>query len=143
MSKTLKTILFVLAVIVVAGAAFLIGRGGQDPQDPQVVEKSIAILVRAPGSFTVTVQGENPETGETEVQVTKGEPVILTISTAAVAGYDGRINFDFNGGTVLTDADWSVSANDVAPGASVTLTIQTAKLVSNTGYAFSLICSPN
>jgi hypothetical protein len=141
MSDTMKKVLGIFLLVVVIGfIGFAIGRSGQD--DPQSVEATLSIVVRAPGSFTINVTPKNAA-GEPEVEVTKGTPVVFQISTAGVGGYDGRIHFSFDGGTPFPAGSWAFSANDVAPGTMVTLTIQTNALTSNSVYVTTLTADPN
>jgi len=137
MSKTLKLVLIGLMALVLAGSGNL---QGQTQDDPQVQTRTFTILVKAPGSFTVEMTPKNAETGDIEVEVVKGTAVVFTITTAAVEGYDGKINFSADGlpeGTV-----YEFSANDVDPGTTVTLTIQTSGMMSNKAYVCSLTASP-
>ena len=141
MSDTMKKVLGIFLLVVVIGfIGFAIGRSGQD--DPQVVEMNISIAVRAPGAFTLDVTPKNAA-GEAETEVVKGTPAIFQIATAAVGGYDGKIHFDFDGGVGFPTNSWAFSANDVTPGTTITLTIQTAGLVSNNVYVCSLTGLPN
>ena len=140
-SKTWKTLFFIALGIILIAGGILVARAIQ-AADPQVVEIPITLIVRAPGSFTVTVTPKNPETGDVEAEVTKGTPVVFTITTAAIGGYDGKIHFEFSGGTPL-EGQYAFSANDVTPGGTFTLTIQTGNLTSNTAYVCSLTASPN
>jgi len=142
MSNTFRKVLGVFLLVVFVGAiGFLIGRAIQQ-DDPQVVEMNISIAVRAPGAFTLDVTPKNAA-GEAEAEVVKGTPAIFQITTAAVGGYDGKIHFDFDGGVGFPANSWAFSANDVAPGTTITLTIQTAGLASNNTYVCSLTGLPN
>jgi hypothetical protein len=137
MSKTLKIILIVFGAVLLVGAGFLVARFLQD--NAQEKELTFSIIVTAPGSFAIDMTPKNPQTGDIEVSVTKGAPAVFTITTAAVDGYDGKVNFTIGG---LVAGTYALSANDVTPGTTVTLTVQTSGLTSNTVYVCGLTASP-
>jgi hypothetical protein len=137
MSKTLKIVLIVLAGLVLVAVGGIVSGLIQDNAQDQ--ELSFSIIVSAPGSFTIDMNPKNAVTGDIEVEVVKGTPAVFTITTAAVGGYDGKINFSVGG---LVAGTYAFSANDVAPGVTVTLTVQTSGLTSNTTYVCGLTASP-
>ena len=137
MSKALKIILIVLAGLALVGVGFIISGLIQDNAQEKAL--TFSILVSAPGSFTIDMNPKNAATGDIEVAVVKGTPAIFTITTAAIGGYDGKINFSVHG---LVDGTYAFSTNDIAPGTTVTLTVQTSGLTSNTCYVCGLTASP-
>ena len=137
MSKTFKTILIVLVGLILVGVGFIVSGLLQDNGQEQ--DLTFSIIVSAPGSFTIDMNPKNAATGDIEVAVVKGTPAVFTITTAAVGGYDGKIKFSVAG---LVAGTYAFSANDVAPGATVTLTVQTSGLTSNTCYVCGLTASP-
>ncbi len=148
MSKTLKTILVTLAVLALVGVGYLVGRALQSTDDGREKTVTFSIIVNAPGDFTVTMGPTNAETGDVEVEVTKGQPAVFTITTGAVDGYDGLINLT---ASLPAGIEYALSADgvtpgtdiDVTPGTTVTLTVQTAALASNAVYVCSLTALPN
>lgn len=138
MNKAAKIIIAVLAIVVAVGIGFAIASLIQDNAgDPK--EISFSLLIRTPGDFTVTMGPVNPETGDIELEVTKGTPAVYTLTTTAVEGWDSPIEFTVDGlpeGTV-----YAFGTNPVPPNGSTTLTIQTGNLQSNTGYVLTLTAS--
>jgi len=133
---TKQIIAVILGVILLVGFGFVIARAIQS--DAQEKDITFSILVKSPGEFTVDMTPKN-EAGDAEVEVTKGTPAVFTITTVAIGGYDAKIHFSVSG---LTEGTYSFSANDVAPGTPVTLTIQTSGMTSNTAYVCTLTASP-
>lgn len=131
--------LFLIAVIVL----FLVGGivaaraiiGGQDEVGPTEKVVALSIVVVAPGEFTIDVTPKNSETNEPELVLVRGTSGQFTITTAAVDGFDGQIQFAFDG---LPEGSWSFSTNPVTPGQTTTLTINTTTLLSNHVYVTSL-----
>lgn len=133
-----KVALFALLCVAMIVAGVILGRAIQDNGQEQ--EVSFAILVAAPGSFTLDMTPKNTA-GEPEVQITRGTPAVFTINSTALEGYDAGITYSVDGlpeGTVYT-----FSQNPAPAGTAVTLTIQTTGLTSNTAYVCTLTGSPS
>jgi len=126
-TKTLKTILIICAVIVLVGAAYLIGRGASGGDIQQSINFSIS--VKASGSFTLTI---NPA----DVSIVKGDPLSFTITNLPSGGFDAQIEYAVSG---LPAGSYSFSVNPVNAGQVTTLTVDSTKLASNTTYVCSLI----
>lgn len=136
MTNTLKNILIVVLALMLVGVVI----AGLLQDQTQEKELAFAIIVSAPGDFTIDMGPKNAETGEIEVRVTRGQPAVFTITTAAVDGYDGRVNLSIFG--LPEGVEYSFSANDVSAGTTVTLTVQTTALTSNQVYVCNLTASP-
>lgn len=139
MSKTLKTILVVFAVIALIGAGFMLARLLQDNDDPHYKDITFTILVGVSGDYTLDMTPKNPDTGEVEVLVTKGEPAVFQITVAMTGGFDVPIELEISG---LPAGSWAFSVNPVPVNGSTTLTIQTSALSSNTAYICTLSAGP-
>jgi len=126
-TKTLKTILIICAVIVLVGAAYLIGRGASGGDIQQSINFSIS--VKASGSFTLTI---NPA----DVSIVKGDPLSFAITNLPSGGFDAQIEYAVSG---LPAGSYSFSVNPVNAGQVTTLTVDSTKLASNTTYVCSLI----
>ena len=109
MSTTWKVIIGVALAAALIFLGITIGRG--QSEDPQVKEISLSVHIKAPGSYTLEISPKNAD-GQAEVAVTKGQPVVFTVTTAPVGG------------------------------GTATITIDTAGLTSNAGYAWTLRASP-
>ncbi len=135
-----KIALFALLCVAMIVAGVILGRAIQD--DPQEKDLTFAILVSAPGGFTVDMTPKNPTTGDIEVHVARGTPAVFTITTAAFDGYDGKIDFSISG---LAEGTYSFNPSSVGntPGTPVVLTVQTSTLTSNQGYVCTLTASPS
>lgn len=139
MNTATKVILGVLAVIVCVAIGFAIASLIQDTGD-QSKEITFSLLIKTPGDYTITMGPVNPETGDIELEVTKGQPAIFTIATQATGGWDSPIWFEVDGlpeGTI-----YEFATNPVNPGETTALTIQTGNLNSNSGYVLSLTAGP-
>jgi hypothetical protein len=137
MKTWLKVTLVVLAAAVLVGAGFIVAGLLQD--GAQEKELTFSILIYSPGDFTVDMGPKNPDTGDIEVRVARGTPAVFTITTAAVDGYDGKINFSVDG---VSGASFAPQSVGITPGTTVTLTIPTTALTSNTAYVCTLTASP-
>jgi len=89
------------------------------------------VEVRAIGDFSCVLS-------PTTLTLNKGEVGTLTITTSASGGFDGQIYFKVSG---LPDGSYSISASPINPGQSATLTINSALLVTNTGYVCQLVAA--
>jgi len=129
MSKTLKTILIVLAVVVLIGAGFGIARLLQDTQ-PSSVQHSypLAITVLVSGDFACVLS-------PAELTLHKGEVGTVQITNTVSGGFDAKIMYVLAG---LPEGSYSFSVNPADPGQATTLTINSALLQSNTAYVCSL-----
>jgi hypothetical protein len=137
MSTGLKIFLIVLAAAVLIGAGFIIAGIVQDGAQEKTL--NFSILVSPPGDFTIDMNPKNPDTGDVEVHITRGQPAVFTITTTAVDGYDGKINFSIDG---VEGASFDPRAVGITPGTTVTITIPTTGLTSNSTYVCALIASP-
>lgn len=138
MKTWFKISLVVLAVAVLVGVGFIAAGLLQD--GAQEKDLSFSILVSAPGDFTIDMGPKNAQTGDIEVRVTKGQPAVFTITTAAVDGYDGTIDFEVSG---VSGASFDPRSVGITPGTTVTLTIPTSGLTSNSTYVCTLTASPS
>jgi len=127
MNKTLKGILIALAIIFVAAAAYVVGRGQAGGQITSVVE--LSINVDPSGSFTLTA--DRPS-----ATVKRGDPLSFTITAVPTGGFDAAVGLTVGG---LPTGSFTLGAAVLVPSAySTKLTIDTTKLVSNTGYGVSV-----
>ena len=129
MSKTLKIILIVMAVVALIGAGYGIAKLLQDTT-PSSVQHTypLTITVRVSGDFSCVVSPES-------LTMNKGETATVKITNTATGGFDAKILYVLAG---LPDGSYLFSVNPVDPGQETTLTINGALLQSNTVYACSL-----
>jgi hypothetical protein len=132
-----KTLFFIALIILVLVGGILAARAiiGQDDPGPAAKEITLSILVVPAGDFTIDVSPKNPTTGDAELVLVRGSSGQFTITTAAIDGFDAQIQFTLDG---LPPGSFSFSANPVTPGASTTLTINSANLQSNVIYVTTL-----
>jgi hypothetical protein len=131
MNTPARIIVIILAAILLVGLGFAIASLVQD-NGANEKEIGFTLLIRTPGDFAITMGPINPATGDVEVEVTKGEPAVFTITTTAADGWDSPINLSIDGlpeGTV-----YAFGVNPMPPTGTTTLTIQTGNLQSNSGY---------
>jgi len=127
MNKTLKGILIALAIIFVAAAAYVVGRGQAGGQITSVVEFSIN--VDPSGSFTMTV--DRPS-----ASIKRGDPLSFILTAVPTGGFDAAVGLTVGG---LPVGSFTLGTDILVPPAySTKLTIDTTKLVSNTGYSVSV-----
>lgn len=138
MSTTLKTILIVFAVLALIGGGYAVARLIQ-AQDTQTKEVSFTILVNTPGDFTIDMNPKNPDTGDIEVEVTKGQPAVFTIQVRALEGWDSPVRFTVTG---LAEGTYAFSENPVPVDGFTTLTIQTGTMPSNSAVVCTLTAGP-
>jgi len=126
MNRTLKTILIIVACLVVVGAAYLIGRGALGGGIEQTV--SFSIEVNPSGSFSMAIT-------PSVATVTKGDPLSFSLTNAPTGGFDAQIQYTVGG---LPVGSFSFSVNPVNAGQATTLTVDTSRLTSNTAYSCTI-----
>lgn len=128
MTKTLKTILIALGVVVLLGIGYIIG---QLPTVPSSVQHTypLTINVTVAGDFVCVV---TPDT----LNLKKGEIKSIQITNTVSGGFDAKIMYVVSG---LPAGSYSFSVNPVNPGQATTLTINSATLASNTVYVCSIV----
>jgi hypothetical protein len=127
MSKTLKGILIALAVVVLIGAGWLIGRGSGGGTIEHVVPFSLS--VNAAGDFAVTITPADQE-------CIKGAVVTYAIAVIPSGGFDAPVHFTVAG---LPAGSYSLASETAGPGAwTTTLTVNTATLQTNSTYSCNL-----
>jgi hypothetical protein len=127
MSKTLKGVLVALAILFVAGIAFLVGRGQTGGTITDTIQFSIN--VSPSGAFTLAVDPP-------EANIKKGDPLSFAITAIPTDGFDAGVGLTLAG---LPEGSWMLGSDILTgPGYTTTLTVDTTKLVSNTGYSCSL-----
>lgn len=127
MKTWLKATLIALAIVVLVGAGWLIGRGSGGG----AIEKSVqfSLTVNAAGDFEVTITPADQE-------CTKGTVVTYDIAVVPSGGFDAPVHFTIAG---LPDGSYSLANETVGPTTWTTmLTVNTALLQSNTTYSCSL-----
>lgn len=129
-----KIIVFILGGILLVGIGFGIAKLIQSGPGVQEHEYNLAIVVSAPGDFSIAVTPANAR-GEAEARVVKGEPAIFTLTPTGSGGYDGRIMYDLAG---MPEGSVSFSKNPASVTDVVTLTIATIDLMSNSTYVTTL-----
>jgi hypothetical protein len=129
MSKTLKTILIVLAIAGLIGAGYGVARLLQDTQ-PSSVQHSypLTITVLVSGDFECVLS-------PAVLTLHKGETATVQITNTVTGGFDAKIQYILAG---LPEGSYSFSVNPVDPGQATTLTINGALLQSNATYACQL-----
>lgn len=129
MSKTLKTILIVLAVVGLIGAGYGIARLLQDTQTSSVQHTyPLTVTVLVSGDFACVLT-------PAEITLRRGETATVEITNTVTGGFDAKIQYILSG---LPEGSYSFSVNPVDPGQSTTLTINGALLQSNTAYVCAL-----
>lgn len=137
MSTTWKVIIGVALAAALIFLGITIGRG--QSEDPQVKEISLSVHIKAPGSYTLEISPKNAD-GQAEVAVTKGQPVVFTVTTAPVGGFDLPVLLKVFG---PGEGAVTYTGNPIpVGGGTATITIDTAGLTSNAGYAWTLRASP-
>lgn len=132
--KIEKIIVFILGGILLVGIGFGIAKLIQTDPVTQEHEYNLSIMVSAPGDFSIAVTPTNAQ-GEAEVQITKGQPAIFTLTPTGSGGYDGRIKYDLFG---MPEGSVTFSKNPASVTDIVTLTIATMDLMSNSVYVTTL-----
>lgn len=129
MTKTLKTILIALAVLVLIGAGYGLARLIQDTQASSVQHTyPLTVTVLVSGDFACVLT-------PAELTLHKGETATVEITNTASGGFDAKIQYILSG---LPEGSYSFSVNPVDPGQATTLTINSAALQSNTAYAATI-----
>lgn len=127
MKTWLKATLIALAVVVLIGAGWLIGRGSGGGDLEHSVQFSLT--VNAAGDFELAITPADQE-------CIKGASVIYTITVTPTGGFDAPVNFTIAG---LPDGSYTLANSTVGPTTwTTTLTIDSAMLQSNTTYSCSL-----
>ena len=128
MTKTLKTVLIILAAVILLLAGYGIARLLQDV--PSSVQHSypLTVTVLVSGDFACVLS-------PAELTLHKGEVGTVEITNTVSGGFDAKIIYVLNG---LPEGSYSFSVNPVDPGQATTLTINSALLASNTAYVCSL-----
>lgn len=129
MSKTLKAILFILAVFVVVGAAYLVGRGSGGGAIEHTAQFSLTVNVS--GDFGIVIS-------PTDQECSRGDIVTYGIEIVPSGGFDAPVTLTIGG---LPDGCWNLGSIILQPGAyTTTLTIDTghASIQSNTTYIGSI-----
>jgi hypothetical protein len=127
MKTWLKATLIALAIVVLVGAGWLIGRGGGGGG----IEHSVpfSLTVTAAGDFAVTITPEDQE-------CVKGAVVTYDIAVVPSGGFDAPVHFTIAG---LPDGSYTLANDTVGPTAwTTTLTVNSALLQSNSTYTCSL-----
>jgi hypothetical protein len=127
MTKGWKIFLVSLAILICIGGAFIVGRGSGGGGN---IERNVAfsITVNPSGSYEIAI---NP----VDAVVTKGDPLVFTVTSTATGGFDAQINYTVGG---LPAGSYTFSVNPVAPGQSTILTVNTNMLTSNSVYSCTL-----
>jgi len=126
MNKTFKTILTVLAVVIVIGVAFLVGRG-----QAGLPEKTVpfSLTVNASGNYTITIT-------PADQVCSKGQVVTYTIAAVPTGGFDADIQLTVGG---LPAGSFTFSRVVLTPGNyTSTLTVNTTTLDANSVYSCNL-----
>jgi hypothetical protein len=125
-----KLWVWILAAVLFVGLGFALARiiGGKPSIEHQY---QFSVQVNAIGDFLCTVT-------PTVLTLNKGDSGMVTITTSASGGFDGQIYFKVAG---LPDGSYSFSASPINPGQSVTLTINSAMLTTNTMYVCQLVAA--
>ena len=125
-----KLWIWILAAVLFIGAGFGLARiVGKKPSVEHQYQFSVE--VKAIGDFLCVLT-------PTTLTLNKGDSGTITITTSASGGFDGQIYFKVSG---LPDGSYSFSASPVDPGTTVTLTINSALLVTNTMYVCQLVAA--
>lgn len=125
MSKTLKTILIVLACVVFIGAAYLVGRGSSGGGSIEHTAR-FSLSVTAAGDFAIVVTPEDQT-------VVKGQTVTYDIAVTPSGGFDAPVNLTVAG---LPDGSYSLGSTTLGPTVwTTTLTVNTAALNTNATYS--------
>lgn len=136
MTKPAKIIVGIFAAILLVTIGFIIAsliQGGDLPREKTL---TFSILVRTPGDFEIDMEPKNPETGDIEVHIIKGEPAVFTITLSSNGGWDSPVALEVAG--LPEGVEFALSGNPIIPDRAVTLTVQTMLLQSNTAYVCSL-----
>lgn len=130
MSKTLKVFFIILGITILIGAGFGLARW-LAPKPAIEHQYQFSVQVNAIGDFLCVPT-------PTTLTLNKGDTGIITITTSASGGFDGQIYFAVSG---LPAGSYSFSKSPVNPGETVTLSINSALLATNTGYACQLVAA--
>ena len=127
MKTWLKATLIALAIVVLVGAGWLIGRGSGGG----AIEKSVqfSLTVNASGDFELAIAPADQE-------CIKGESVVYTITITPSGGFDAPVHLTVAG---LPDGSYTLANDTVGPTTwTTTLTVNSAQLQSNTTYSCGL-----
>jgi hypothetical protein len=130
MSKTLKIILIILGITILIGAGFGLARW-LAPKPNIEHQYQFSVQVNAIGDIACVLTPAS-------LVLNKGDTGTITITTSASGGFDGQIYFAVSG---LPVGSYSFSKSPVNPGETVTLSINSALLATNTGYVCRLIAA--
>lgn len=123
MSKTLKIVLLSLLIVGLVGFAYIAGRGSGGGLIQRTVPFSIT--VNAAGAYEITIT-------PADAVVTKGDPLVFTITAIPSGGFDAQIGLTISG---LPATSFALGNATLAPGAWTTnLTVNTNLLNANSVY---------
>lgn len=125
-----KLWIWILAAVLLVGIGFGLARITR--KKPAIEHQyQFSVQVNAIGDIACVLM-------PTTLTLNKGETGTITITTSASGGFDGQIYFAVSG---LPAGSYSFSKSPANPGETVTLTINSALLATNTGYACQLIAA--